>query len=174
MVSFFGQYPAILTSRFGYLRSNSFVLSRGDVPYHFVFNYMEIRVLLSLFSVVAMNTNAFRSSLLTKSAIYLCHFNLLFRHNFIVEAKIDPNNLAYTTGRLALHTDLPFYDYPPGVSDALAYHDTKQHRISFPFIGFHELFGRGGTFPFLVIIKGKGCFNYICICIYISINAYII
>lgn len=38
-----------------------------------------------------------------------------YGHNFEVKAKFGPSNLAYTSDRLPLHMDLPFYDYPPGV-----------------------------------------------------------
>ncbi len=34
---------------------------------------------------------------------------------FEVEDKSDPNNLAYTAATLGLHTDLPYYEYVPGV-----------------------------------------------------------
>ncbi len=33
---------------------------------------------------------------------------------FVVESKNDPNNLAYTTGKLGLHLDEPHYGYTPG------------------------------------------------------------
>jgi gamma-butyrobetaine dioxygenase len=32
-----------------------------------------------------------------------------------VQSKPNPNNQAYTTNALPLHTDLPFYDYQPGI-----------------------------------------------------------
>ncbi|XP_074606216.1 gamma-butyrobetaine dioxygenase-like [Acropora palmata] len=38
-----------------------------------------------------------------------------YGHNFEVKTKYGPSNLAYTSDRLPLHMDLPFYDYPPGV-----------------------------------------------------------
>ena len=31
-------------------------------------------------------------------------------------SKYDANNLAYTSGHLPLHSDLPYWDYIPGVS----------------------------------------------------------
>ncbi|ELT89689.1 hypothetical protein CAPTEDRAFT_152626 [Capitella teleta] len=34
---------------------------------------------------------------------------------FTVKAKMDPSNLAYTSLELGMHTDLPYYDYAPGV-----------------------------------------------------------
>ena len=37
-----------------------------------------------------------------------------FGENFRVETKPDPNNLAYTSHALALHTDLPNQELPPG------------------------------------------------------------
>ena len=38
-----------------------------------------------------------------------------YGEKFIVEAKQAPNNLAYTSGTLGLHVDLPIYHYTPGV-----------------------------------------------------------
>ncbi|CAG0894643.1 unnamed protein product [Cyprideis torosa] len=35
---------------------------------------------------------------------------------FDVQAKPDPSNVAYTSGKLQLHLDLPYYHYKPGVS----------------------------------------------------------
>ena len=35
--------------------------------------------------------------------------------NFEVMFKEDPSNVAYTNGTLGLHTDLPYYEYTPGV-----------------------------------------------------------
>ena len=32
---------------------------------------------------------------------------------------VTPNNLAYTGAKLGLHTDLPYCEYPPGVSDSV-------------------------------------------------------
>ncbi|XP_068244868.1 uncharacterized protein [Palaemon carinicauda] len=34
---------------------------------------------------------------------------------FSVKNKVEPNNLAYTSDSLNVHTDLPFFDYQPGV-----------------------------------------------------------
>ena len=50
-------------------------------------------------------------------AFYSIVSSLLFRHTFEVKAKFDPSNLAFTSDRLALHIDLPYYDYVPGVSE---------------------------------------------------------
>ncbi len=36
---------------------------------------------------------------------------------FEVKSKGDPNNLAYTSGTLGLHVDLPYYKYTPGVGE---------------------------------------------------------
>ena len=38
-----------------------------------------------------------------------------YGQEFTVEAKVDPNNLAYTTNTLGLHLDLPYYENNPGV-----------------------------------------------------------
>lgn len=54
-----------------------------------------------------------QSSFRLKIAIY----DLIFSHNFEVQAKFDANNLAYTSHFLPLHVDLPFYDYVPGVGN---------------------------------------------------------
>jgi gamma-butyrobetaine dioxygenase len=39
-----------------------------------------------------------------------------YGEEFSVKAKTDPSNVAYTGQPLQLHTDLPYYDYKPGVS----------------------------------------------------------
>ncbi len=39
-----------------------------------------------------------------------------FSENFAVKSKVDPSNLAYTPVQLGMHTDLPYYSNPPGVS----------------------------------------------------------
>ena len=44
------------------------------------------------------------------------------RENFAVKSKVDPSNLAYTSLALGLHTDLPYYTNPPGVSIHLYVH----------------------------------------------------
>ena len=41
------------------------------------------------------------------------------RQVFVVKNKVEPNNLAYTTAALGLHTDLPQVNYTPGVSKML-------------------------------------------------------
>ncbi|XP_069479606.1 gamma-butyrobetaine dioxygenase [Ambystoma mexicanum] len=38
-----------------------------------------------------------------------------YGHTFQVEDKMDANNVAYTSGKLSLHTDYPALQYPPGV-----------------------------------------------------------
>lgn len=38
------------------------------------------------------------------------------RDDFSVQAKPDPSNVAYLSGPLQLHADLPYYEYKPGVS----------------------------------------------------------
>lgn len=50
--------------------------------------------------------------------LYSIVCSLLFRHTFQVKAKYNPSNLAYTSDGLPLHTDLPYYDYVPGVSES--------------------------------------------------------
>lgn len=39
----------------------------------------------------------------------------MFSEEFSVQAKADATNVAYTSGYLQLHTDLPYYEYKPGV-----------------------------------------------------------
>ncbi|XP_071947705.1 gamma-butyrobetaine dioxygenase-like [Antedon mediterranea] len=38
-----------------------------------------------------------------------------YGEDFVVKSNPDPTNLAYTSYRLCLHTDLPFYKYEPGI-----------------------------------------------------------
>ncbi|XP_071533091.1 gamma-butyrobetaine dioxygenase-like isoform X3 [Panulirus ornatus] len=38
-----------------------------------------------------------------------------YGEDFTVKAKPDPSNVAYLSGLLQLHTDLPYYEYKPGV-----------------------------------------------------------
>eukprot|EP00111_Clytia_hemisphaerica_P019423 TCONS_00057317-protein len=57
-------------------------------------------------------------SVLQKMADLMCLS--IVRHTnygpfFTVESKPSPSNLAYTGSALPMHTDLPFYDYQPGV-----------------------------------------------------------
>ena len=40
----------------------------------------------------------------------------VFRHTWQVQDKYMANNVAYTAGRLSLHTDYPALHYTPGVS----------------------------------------------------------
>lgn len=39
-----------------------------------------------------------------------------YGEEFSVRAKTEPSNVAYTGQPLQLHTDLPYYEYKPGVS----------------------------------------------------------
>lgn len=48
--------------------------------------------------------------------IWLVAFAFFFRDDFEVKNKTDANNLAYTTGHLPFHVDLPFLNSPPDVS----------------------------------------------------------
>ena len=41
---------------------------------------------------------------------------LTVREDFTVKVKPDPSNVAYLSGPLQLHADLPYYEYKPGVS----------------------------------------------------------
>lgn len=38
-----------------------------------------------------------------------------FREEFHVTAKPNTSNVAYLSGHLQMHTDLPYYEYTPGV-----------------------------------------------------------
>jgi hypothetical protein len=38
------------------------------------------------------------------------------REEYMVRHQPGTSNLAYTSGNLQMHTDLPYYDYKPGVS----------------------------------------------------------
>jgi hypothetical protein len=38
------------------------------------------------------------------------------REEYMVKHQPGTSNLAYTSGNLQMHTDLPYYDYKPGVS----------------------------------------------------------
>lgn len=42
---------------------------------------------------------------------------LVFREEYSVQAKANATNVAYTSGYLQLHTDLPYYEYKPGVAN---------------------------------------------------------
>lgn len=44
--------------------------------------------------------------------------NVIFvpRHTWQVQDKPMANNVAYTSGKLSLHTDYPALNFPPGVS----------------------------------------------------------
>ena len=42
-------------------------------------------------------------------------FFLLPSEQFSVQAKANATNVAYTSEYLQLHTDLPYYEYKPGV-----------------------------------------------------------
>jgi len=46
-----------------------------------------------------------------------------YGEEFSVKSKMEPSNVAYTGQPLQLHTDLPYYEYKPGVS-------TKTHKSS--------------------------------------------
>lgn len=39
----------------------------------------------------------------------------MYRELFSVKAKPGTSNVAYLSGPLQLHTDLPYYEYKPGV-----------------------------------------------------------
>jgi gamma-butyrobetaine dioxygenase len=39
-----------------------------------------------------------------------------YGEEFSVKSKMEPSNVAYTGQALQLHTDLPYYEYKPGVS----------------------------------------------------------
>ena len=41
---------------------------------------------------------------------------LICSEEYSVQAKPNAANVAYTSGYLQLHTDLPYYNYKPGVS----------------------------------------------------------
>ncbi|CAI9567356.1 unnamed protein product, partial [Staurois parvus] len=38
-----------------------------------------------------------------------------YRYTWHVQDKVDANNVAYTSGKLSLHTDYPALQYPPGI-----------------------------------------------------------
>jgi len=44
-----------------------------------------------------------------------------YGQSFLVEERESANNNAYTNATLGLHTDLPFYEYMPGVIIMLFY-----------------------------------------------------
>lgn len=50
-----------------------------------------------------------------------------YGEEFSVKSKMEPSNVAYTGQALQLHTDLPYYEYKPGVSHFLS--QTKQQHI---------------------------------------------
>ena len=41
----------------------------------------------------------------------------VFRDEFTVRVKVDPNSIAYTGKNIEIHTDACYYDYMPGVSE---------------------------------------------------------
>lgn len=43
-------------------------------------------------------------------------FSFISRETFKVEVNSDATNLAYRSTYLQLHTDLPYYEYAPGVN----------------------------------------------------------
>ena len=50
-------------------------------------------------------------------------FFLKFRVTFHVQVKSDATNAAYTSASLGLHSDVPFYDYIPGVRFTILLYD---------------------------------------------------
>ena len=50
-----------------------------------------------------------------------------YREDFDVIAKPSPSNVAYSSGPLQLHTDLPYYEYKPGVGLFYYYIDRKSN-----------------------------------------------
>lgn len=59
---------------------------------------------------------------------WICVKIFLFIHiseEFSVQAKANATNVAYTQGYLQLHTDLPYYEYKPGVNSQLIFEFTN-------------------------------------------------
>jgi hypothetical protein len=55
---------------------------------------------------------------------WICVKIFFFIHiseEFSVLAKANATNVAYTQGYLQLHTDLPYYEYKPGVNSQLIF-----------------------------------------------------
>ena len=59
-------------------------------------------------------------NLFFKNALdFVLRYVIICRPSFTVMDKKDPNNLAYTSDTLGLHTDMPYDLHPPGVRFAI-------------------------------------------------------
>ena len=74
-----------------------------------------MKSLAELFVLILSLPYGIKGIIFSRKQCCILQFKTIYREDFSVASKANASNFAYTRSFLQLHTDLPYYEYMPGV-----------------------------------------------------------